>query len=408
MKTVLILGAGKDQLPAIKKAKQIGYKVISCDLKKNAQGKKFSDLFWNISNTNIEKLKDEIIKYNKINSKIDGVLVIGADIPNIASKLSHLLNFRFYKNFAAKNAKDKILMKKLFKKYNILTPNFIEIKKIKDLINFIKKNKKDTLIKPIDRSGARGVYLIEKNSKYTYIKKYFKKTKSVTSKSKIIAEEFLTGIQISTESIIYNNRIKTIAFADRNYEHLTTFKPRIIENGGTMPSKLSLNEKNKIDKVLLKVAQALKISNGTIKGDIVIHKKRIYVIEVAYRLSGGDFSESLIPLNTGIDFIGMALRQCVGDKIILKDIKILNKEYVMNRYFFLKPGILKKISGIQNIKKKKYLKKIDLNYKIGQKISPIESHKDRGGVFVVTAKNLKLANRRVEEVYSKIKFVIRS
>ena len=86
-----------------------------------------------------------------------------------------------------------------------------------------------------------------------------------------------------------------------------------------MPSKLSLNEKNKIDKVLLKVAQALKISNGTIKGDIVIHKKRIYVIEVAYRLSGGDFSESLIPLNTGIDFIGMALRQCVGDKIILKD-----------------------------------------------------------------------------------------
>ena len=79
----------------------------------------------------------------------------------------------------------------------------------------------------------------------------------------------------------------------------------------------------------------------------------------------------------------------------------------MNRYF-LKPGILKKISGIQNIKKKKYLKKIDLNYKIGQKISPIESHKDRGGVFVVTAKNLKLANRRVEEVYSKIKFVIRS
>ena len=48
MKTVLILGAGKDQLPAIKKAKQIGYKVISCDLKKNAQGKKFFKIFFGI------------------------------------------------------------------------------------------------------------------------------------------------------------------------------------------------------------------------------------------------------------------------------------------------------------------------------------------------------------------------
>ena len=334
MKTVLILGAGKDQVPAIKKAKKIGYKVISCDLNKNSEGKKISDIFWNISNTDLIKLKKKIINYNQNNYKIDGVFVIGTDIPNIASKLSYLFKYKHYKNFAAKNAKDKILMKRLFRKFKIPTPNFKQINKFSDLINFLKINKKNSLIKPSDRSGSRGVFFIEKNQNNILIKNLYNKTKSISDKDYIIAEEFLTGKQISTETIISNKKIKTIAFADRNYEHLKAFKPRIIENGGTMPSTLSLNYKNKIDKVLQKVVKALKITNGTIKGDIVIHKNKIYVIEVAYRLSGGDFSESLIPLNTGIDFIGTSIKQCVGDKIILNDIKILNKVYVLNRYFF--------------------------------------------------------------------------
>ena len=84
----------------------------------------------------------------------------------------------------------------------------------------------------------------------------------------------------------------------------------------------------------------------------------------------------------------------------------MNKVYVLNRYFFLKQGILKKISGVKEIKKKNYIKKIDFNFRIGQKIPKIKSHKDRAGVFIVTAKNYKLAQKRVNEVYSKIKFKV--
>ena len=94
--------------------------------------------------------------------------------------------------------------------------------------------------------------------------------------------------------------------------------------------------------------------------------------------------------------IGLTYIKGIGlsrSKLICKALNISNDEYMQQ----LTKSQLASIVA--------YVRK---HYKIGQKISPIESHKDRGGVFVVTAKNLKLANRRVEEVYSKIKFVIRS
>ena len=406
MKTILILGSGKDQLSAIVKAKELGLKVISCDKNKHAVGKKASDIFWNISNQNINKLKLKIKKYNNKNDKIDGVFVIGSDIPDIASKLSGLVKFNIYKRFPSINAKNKLLMKKIFTKFKIPTSIFKEIKSFKDLINFIKKHKTDIVIKPLDRSGARGVFLLKKDLRLKQIKSLYEKTKNVTKKNSIITEIFLKGLQISTESIVVNQKIKTIAYADRNYEHLNLFEPNIIENGGSMPSSLSIKKKYKINKLLNKVAKSFRISDGTIKGDIIISNKSIYLVEIAHRLSGGDFSESLIPLNTGIDFIGLSIKQALGEKISLAKIKVKNKNVVLNRYFFPKPGILKKVSNIKKIKNFSFIKKLELNYKLNDKIPKIENHADRAGVFIVIAKNKNVGMKRVKYVYSKLKFYI--
>ena len=62
----------------------------------------------------------------------------------------------------------------------------------------------------------------------------------------------------------------------------------MIEDGGSMPAKITDLEKENIDLELVKAAAALKLKNGTIKGDIVIDKNnKVFVIEVATRLSGG-------------------------------------------------------------------------------------------------------------------------
>ena len=49
----------------------------------------------------------------------------------------------------------------------------------------------------------------------------------------------------------------------------------------------------------LKIVKEIDFNSGVIKGDFVIHKNKVKIIEFAGRLSGGDFSESLVPLSTG-------------------------------------------------------------------------------------------------------------
>jgi biotin carboxylase len=85
--------------------------------------------------------------------------------------------------------------------------------------------------------------------------------------------------------------------------------------------------------------------NGTVKGDIVVHQGEPYVIELAARLSGGFFCTREIPLNTGVDFIGAAIRLALGEEVPEEDLTPTQFTPVIQRYAFPDPGIVKSVSG---------------------------------------------------------------
>ena len=101
----------------------------------------------------------------------------------------------------------------------------------------------------------------------------------------------------------------TPGFVDRNYEMLTRFAPHFIENGGIHPSKIQGELRKAIEGLIERAALALGIENGVAKGDVVITGDgKPMIIEMAARLSGGDFSESLIPLGCGVNIVKAAIR----------------------------------------------------------------------------------------------------
>ena len=176
-----------------------------------------------------------------------------------------------------------------------------------------------------------------------------------------MVEEFIEGPQISTETLVRNKKIYTLGFADRNYLDTKKYLPQIIENGGTVPSK-NFQYFNQINKILKKIVHEANFINGVIKGDFVIDKNKVKIIEFAGRLSGGDFCESLVPISTGYNYVDKAIEIACGSKNIKIPKSIRYKRYVKNRYFFLRQGKLNHIKGLKEVKKIKGLKKILLNY----------------------------------------------
>ena len=98
---------------------------------------------------------------------------------------------------------------------------------------------------------------------------------------------------------------------------------------------------------MARAAAALGVTNGTVKGDIVVHNGEPYVIELAARLSGGFFCTREIPLNTGVDFIGAAIRIALGEPVAAEELSPRHFTPVIQRYAFPKPGRVVSIAGAE-------------------------------------------------------------
>ena len=139
------------------------------------------------------------------------------------------------------------------------------------------------ILKPRDGRGSRGVFYIKNNQD---IRNYIEKSFQTSKKKTLILQKYINGIQLSTESIIYNKKIYT-SIGVRNYKDTKNLYPHIIENGGYNPAKISNKLEKRIDRLLIRVASLLKIKEGPLKCDLVINKKKINLLEAAPRIGGG-------------------------------------------------------------------------------------------------------------------------
>ena len=398
-KVILIIGGNLESLHGIKIAKANNYITVVVDGNYNAPAKKFADYFINTSiYDDGETVKKVFILNKKI--KIDAVMSLSTDVPLTVSKVAKKLNLNSIPIKAAKIFSNKYLMKNELSKIKVAVPKFFLIKNLRDLKNKLKLINKG-VIKPVDNRGARGVYIISKNNKN--LDELFKSSKSFSNKKKIILEEYLKGQQLSTESIISNYNVKTVGISDRNYEFLKRFEPSIIENGSDLPSKRSKQFYSKINNIIYKVCKKFRIKNGTIKGDLVIHKNKIYSIEFAPRLSGGYFSSIMIPKSSGINLVELAIKIHLGEIIDLKSVKDQNTKFVTQRFFFPKPGKVKNFLFSKKIIQNNNVAYFECNVKKNSEIKKVTNHTDRAGQVIVVSNTRKKSIRIAKKICNNVK-----
>src|SRR5262249_6498286 len=156
--------------------------------------------------------------------------------------------------------------------------------------------------------------------------------------------------------------------------------PFFIENGGDLPSRLSPDIQTKVRDLVGRAASAMGITDGTVKGDIVIHKDEPYVIELAARLSGGFFCTREIPLNTGVDFIGAAIRVALGESIGEGDMTPTQTVPVVQRYAFPSPGKVIAIHGTEDARQVSGVAELVVTARIGDIIPPAGDKRPSGAM----------------------------
>lgn len=348
-KTLLVLGAGVDQIPGINKAKEIGCYVVSLDGNPNALGKNISDEFYEVNIKDYNSIKEFLKTYNK--NKIDGVIAYGVDIPTIIAKTAELLGVNFTVSIESAIISEDKYESKVFMDINsIPIPKYLLVENIDTINGFIKEVGFPIIIKPVDNSASRGITFVKDIDQ---IQKAYEYALSFSKNKKVIIEQCLTGNQISSESIVVNGEIYHLGFLDRNYDKNEMFSPNIIEDGGDMPSEYMNKEHiDNLTKYYKIISKKLDIKNGVIKGDLIIYENKLYIIEFALRLSGGNFSTICIPNSSHYDIIKLVTLIHLNEPINKEDLKQKNKdEYVSMRYKFIEEcGSIgdKRVKEIQN------------------------------------------------------------
>jgi biotin carboxylase len=291
MKKIAIIGASYLQLPLVLKAKEMGIETHCFAWEEGAVCKDASDYFYPISILDKESIFE---KCSQI--KIDGITTIATDIaiPTIcytAEKLGLISNS--YKS--SLSSTNKALMRKAFLEAGVKSPKFLEVKSYNedDFLNF----QFPLIVKPVDRSGSRGVTKVNDNTELNAAINYA----CMESFAKhCIVEEFVDGLEVSVESISWDGEHIVLAITDK----ITTNAPYFVELAHHQPSMLNHVVLSALAKETQKALAALNIKYGGSHSEFkVTDDGSIYIIEVGARMGGDFIGSHLVQLTTGYDFL---------------------------------------------------------------------------------------------------------
>ena len=390
---VLFVGGGVETLPGVRLARSMGLQVAVSDGNPDAPCLAEADHPLVASTYDPAATVTTAREFVRRNRSIDGVVCMAVDVPHTAAAVADALGLPGIGLRAAALAMDKLAMKERLAVAGVAVPFFAPVADAAALAALVARRGRDLVLKPVDSRGARGV---QRLAQVADLGAAFAEAARHSPTGRVMAEAFLPGPQVSTESLVVDGRAVTPGFSDRNYEFLDRFAPYIIENGGELPSALPPATLAAIGEVVAEAAAALGISRGPVKGDIVVSGGRPYVIELAARLSGGYFCSHEIPRATGVDLVGAAIRQSLGENVAACELIPRFSRGVAQRWLFAAPGVIVAVRGIEAAQAVPGVFHLELRAGPGDLVAPINCHPARLGVVMAEADTREAAVAAVE------------
>jgi biotin carboxylase len=382
-RTLLIVSGGIEAADAAKRAREMGLHVVVSDIDPNAPGFAFAHDRLIADVYGPEETTDAAERYHRERRPISGVICVAADAPLTAARVAERLKLPGISVETARLACDKLAMKRRFKEAHVPVPWFAPVSSVAELRALIAEHGADLVLKPVDSRGSRGV---QRLLRVQDLQRAFDLARQHSPTARVMVEAYLEGPQVSTESIVTGGHCHTPGFSDRNYELLETHAPFFIENGGDLPSHLPRETQERVKDVVARAAAALGVREGTVKGDIVVHKSEPYVIELAARLSGGFFCTREIPLNTGVDFIGCAIRIALGERILPTELEPRRQVPVIQRYAFPRPGRVVDVRGAATARQLPGIAEVIVTARPGDVIPPAGDKRPSGAMVLATGR----------------------
>ena len=376
-KKLLMLGGGFLQNFVIRKARDLGYYVYCLDANPNAEG------FLSANECDVINIVDEEACLAFARDKnIDGVLTAATDYSVLTmSRIATELGLPGINYVSARLIKNKASVRKVLfdakaddTGYSHIVDSLEYAQQIKDDVTY------PVMVKPCDGSGSRGAARVD--SAEEFVKAC--ETAIVCSLSrKAVAEPFVHGREYGVESFVNNGDIHILAVMQKDM----TLPPYYAELGHAIPSGLGYELEHKVKACVRQALVAMGVNHGSVNMDLLINDRGdVHIIDVGARMGGNLIGSHIIPLGTGVDYMGNMIKAAVGDPV---DFTPTSKGVqVATRLLALTPGVIERLPDFNNLKDT-YNVTIEHHLSIGDTINEYHTNLDGCGYVVATGNGAK-------------------
>lgn len=377
--SLLIIGAGIEQIEAYRIARARGLRVIGTDYNPDAPAFAHADGKLLASTRDWRETCNAALEAAKTENFV-GVMTVANDVPYTVAKTAQALGLWGVDPDVALRFTSKLAMKQAFFGAGVAAPDYSEIRSFDDLRNAFNGVTGPVILKPDDGRGSNGVLLLEPGADLEWA--YGVSIQASDSKI-LLLETFIPGSQLSVEGMILGGIYHVIGFADRNYSNMDDTKPYIVENGGTYPARITADTEEQIRRLIEAGAVAMGHTDGNLKADIVIDPSgQPMIIELACRLSGNYLATHHIPYVYGVDLVGCTVDQCLGKPIDPARLAPKSRNPLCVRYFFPEEGIITAIDGAAEVEASDKVLALFIYPKVGDVQPPIQKHGGRAGTVM--------------------------
>lgn len=364
-KGVLIVSGGILQKYALKKAKDLDLFTYLVDASEQCLARDYADKFFKISTKDFKKIAQLAVELRN-EKKIHAVYTQGADVEYSVAYAAKKANLPGIDPEAALNCNNKARMRRILYKNNIDQTKFASAKTLNELKEAVKKVGFPCYVKPIDNSASRGITRL---TNFDNLEAAFNEAMSSCFLDKeIIVEAEIVGEEYSVDTVIFKKKLFPAGISDRIF---LKKKAYAVQSGSRTPSLLPEKIQSKMYEVMENAARALGVTDGAFKGDLALDRNgNIRIIEVTARTSGGFDSQLRKPLSFGIDIIKATIDIALGRSLDPLDLIPKWVKWSSTISSFPKPGKIKKILGLNKLKKIKGVHEVIVQSKIGDIIKP--------------------------------------
>src|SRR5438094_3928565 len=343
--TVLFVGAGRHQRRAIRRARELGLRVVAVDRNPEALGLEEADVAEVVDFMDVAAVTEVGRRHST-----DGVLTVSADravpvvaavaeelgLPGIGTATAHLMTH-------------KVAMRRRLAEGGVPQPRFAAVRVRREAAPAAETVGFPAVLKPADSGGQRGLFLLESADD---LDRHLHAALVESPSGEVILESYHAGLELNGLVIARHGDAFPLTLSDR-------LRPPGIGFGvgwiHVYPSRLFGDALEEAEQVATRAVRALGLRDGIAFPQLIVSDAAALLIEAAARIPGGQMADLAFHA-LGVDLVEIALRQALGKTVPDEVVQPRRSQPTAIRFLTARPGPLpvgrvKKVSGLERVLK---------------------------------------------------------